>query len=429
MDAGGCAELGDELFLRITFIAKVPAGSESQFSRFGQKRVASSRCSRLGSTMFGLLQLPFADLRCLADDRFGRVPRPDWDVDNPGESFVRGFGKMSSRNATGYGLMGERGYVEFDHAVAFPTPVRHKQEGWPEAIPLLLWFRRMYFDGGIAGRFEYGFMADPKIEQAFFEAHPELRYDLAEVGRTINDAQVEVRSPDESRTETRLDKCGRALGRAYLAATTTKEGLKRYPPAELEGRFLVLGPSTIHLRVPVALPVLETDDRRPILETGDDCLFITSAAGCARRNTVVVQISPTTSRREPGDERARRVLFSHLNAMLFAHSTLVSVADDKEITRHRLRLRDLTEKMLKRFEHLKPASENPYEAEFARALAAFSLAHAGRVDELTERLQSLADQAAEQSRAGKVFSWGRSLFEQIMIKSAEAIAAGATSLR
>src|SRR5690606_27885334 len=79
MDAGGCAELGDELFLRITFIAKVPAGSKSQFSRFGRKRVASSRCSRLGSTMFGLLQLPFADLRCLADDRFGRVPRPDWD--------------------------------------------------------------------------------------------------------------------------------------------------------------------------------------------------------------------------------------------------------------------------------------------------------------------------------------------------------------
>lgn len=26
MDAGGCAELGDELFLRITFIAKCPRG-------------------------------------------------------------------------------------------------------------------------------------------------------------------------------------------------------------------------------------------------------------------------------------------------------------------------------------------------------------------------------------------------------------------
>lgn len=379
--------------------------------------------------MFGLLQLPFADLRCLTVDRFNRVPRPDWEADDPGECFVRGFGKMSSRNATGYGLMGERGYVEFDHAVVFPTPVRHKQEGWSEEIPLLLWFRRMYFDGDIAGRFEFGFMADPKIEQAFFETNPELRYDLAELGRTISEAKVEVRSPDESRTECRLDRCGAALARALLTATTTTEGLKRYPPADLEGRLLVLGPPTIHLRVPAALPVLENDDRRLILKAADDCLFITSAAGSARRNTVAVQISPTTSRREPPAERARRVLFAHLNAMLFAYSHLVSVADAKEIARHRLRLRDLTEKMLKRFEGLKPDSENPDDAEFAGALAAFSAAHAGRVDELADRLQSLADEAAEQSKAGKVFNWGRSLFEQIMIKSAEAIASGATSLR
>lgn len=379
--------------------------------------------------MFGLLQLPFADLRCLTEDRFNRVPRPDWDADVPGECFVRGFGKMSSRNATGYGLMGERAYVEFDHAVAFPTPVRHRQEGWPNEIPLLLWFRRMYFDGDIAGRFEFGFMADPEIERAFFETSLELRYDLARVGRTINEAKVEVRSPDGSRTESRLDRCGTALGRALLTATSTMVGLKTYPPADLEGRFLALGPSIVHLRVPAARPVVETDDRRIILEAGDDRLFITSAAGSARRNTVTVQISPTTSRREPPAERARRVLFAHLNAMLFAYSHLVSVADPKEIARHRLGLRDLTEKMLKRFESLKPDPDNAHDAEFAGALAAFSAAYTGRVDELTDRLQSLADQAAEESKTGKVFNWGRSLFEQIMIKSAEAIATGATSLR
>jgi hypothetical protein len=115
--------------------------------------------------------------------------------------------------------------------------------------------------------------------------------------------------------------------------------------------------------------------------------------------------------------------------MLFAYSHLVSVTDAKEIARHRLRLRDLTEKMLQRFKELKPVPENASDAEFAGALAAFSSAYAGRVDELTDRLQSLADRAAEQSKAGKVFSWGRSLFEQIIIKSAEAVAVGATSLR
>lgn len=379
--------------------------------------------------MFGLLQLPFADLRCLADDRFARVPRPDWSADDPGECFVRGFGKMSARNATGYGLIGERAYVEFDHAVAFPTPIGHSQDGWPESIPLLLWFRRLYFDGDIAGRFEFGFMADPKFEQAFFEQNPELRYDPGEIARTIKETKVEVRSQDESRIESRLDRCGPALARAYLTATTTKDGLKRYPPADLEGRILALGPSTIHLRIPTTLPMLETNDRRPILAEGDDRLFITSAAGSARRNTVAVQISPTASRREPPAERARRVLFAHLNSMLFAYSHLVSVTDAKEIARRRLRLRDLTEKMLRRFNDLKPNPESAEDTAFTAAMAAFSAAHTGRIDELTERLQSLADQAAEDSKSGKAFSWGRSLFEQIMIKSAEAMASGATSMK
>lgn len=334
---------------------------------------------------------------------------------------------MSARNATGYGLIGERGYVEFDHAVAFPAPVRHQQEGWPEGLPLLLWFRRMYFDGDIAGRFEFGFMIDPEIEQTFFEKHPDLSYDLAEIARTIKEAQVEVRSPDGSRIDSRLDRCGTALGRAYLTATTTSSGLKRYLPADLEGRFLALGPSTVHLRMTAGLPVGETEDRRPILDGGGDRMFITSAAGSARRNTVAVQISPTKSRREPPAERARRVLFAHLNAMLFAYSHLVSVADAKEITRRRLRLRDLTEKMLNRFQELKPDPNSGEDAAFAEAMAAFSAAHTGRVDELTQRLQDLADQAAEETRRGKMFSWGKSLFEQVVIKSAEAVAASATS--
>lgn len=379
--------------------------------------------------MFGLLQLPFADLRCLAEDRFNRVQRPNWESDDPGECFIRGFGKMSARNATGYGLVGERSYVEFDRAVAFPDPVRHTQEGWSEEIPFLLWFRRMYFDGAIAGRFEFGFMADPKIELAFFEANPGLGYDLAAVGRTINEAKVEVRSPDNSRVESRLDRCGAALARALLAATTTTDGLKRHPPADLEGRYLVLGPPTIHLRIPASLPVLVTDDRRLILEKGDDSLFITSAGASARRNTIAVQVSPTASRRELPVERARRVLFSHLNAMLFAYSHLVGVSNGKEIARNRLRLRDLTEKMLKRFEDLKPDPDSSDDAEFAGAMTAFSAAHAGRIDELVDRLQALADQAAERSKSDKTFSWMKSLFEQIMIKSAEAIASGATAIK
>jgi hypothetical protein len=58
--------------------------------------------------MFVLVQIPFVDLRPMTPGGMGRLSAPDWTADDPGVSFVRGFGKMALRNSESYGLLGER---------------------------------------------------------------------------------------------------------------------------------------------------------------------------------------------------------------------------------------------------------------------------------------------------------------------------------
>ena len=139
--------------------------------------------------MFILLCLPFVDLRGLHDDQMGRSPRPDWKSDDPGQCFVRNFGGMSARNAKAYGLVGEQAYVEFEHALAFPAPGEHRQEHWTRGVPLRLWFRRLYFDGGIAGRFEVGFNTHADAEHEI-ASNRWPAYDLGRLARSVCDIPV-----------------------------------------------------------------------------------------------------------------------------------------------------------------------------------------------------------------------------------------------
>ena len=119
--------------------------------------------------MFILVQLPLADLRPMIPGELGRVDGPDWTADDPGLSFVRGFGKMATRNSKGFGLFGERAFADFNHAARLRETLHYRQEGWPVSARVELRFRRLYFDGKLAGRFEYGFFIPDESEDYIVE--------------------------------------------------------------------------------------------------------------------------------------------------------------------------------------------------------------------------------------------------------------------
>lgn len=357
--------------------------------------------------MYISLQLPFVDLRGLHEDALGRSPRPNWRADDPGECFIRNFGEMSTRNRRAFGLVGERAYVESDAALVMPERRGHRQEGWPHALPLWLWYRRLYFDGDISGRFEIGFNTDSALESSLFEAASGHAYDLAALARTVCDLPFEVRSGDGTTTRAALEKCGEALGLAYLVATTLHASRHKYPAGELMGSKFKVGSPSLHIRAAADTPMHIPNDRRDIEWSDEGHLFLTSVAKSQRRNTLTVQISKPRAPESP-KERARRVLFSHLNSVLHANDFLSATMDKKSIAAQKVGLKDLSERALARFRDLVvTAPKTSGDAEFLEALKLFSIEHAGRLDEAVAKLEALKAEASNPSRLERVGGWVR----------------------
>jgi hypothetical protein len=74
------------------------------------------------TNLFIIVQIPFADLRPLVAGERGRLLSPDWAADEP-KGFVRGFGKISPRNSSGLGLVGESRFADMGNAIRFPEHI------------------------------------------------------------------------------------------------------------------------------------------------------------------------------------------------------------------------------------------------------------------------------------------------------------------
>ena len=217
-----------------------------------------------------------------------------------------------------------------------------------------------------------------------------------------------MRSADGSTTASTVERCGRALGTAYLTATTLHSKRTAHPAGELIGTTLRVGPPVVHVRAGAEEPVTLPADRRDIVKGDDgDHLFLTSVANAQRRNTMTVQISAWDGPETP-EERARRVLFSHLNSVLHASDFLAANMDEKEIARHRVGLKDLTAGALKRFSRLTmTAPSTDGDAAFAAALRLFADEHAGRIDGVVAKLDALAKDASAPGRLERIAGWSR----------------------
>ena len=312
---------------------------------------------------------------------------------------------MSVRNAKAFGLVGERAYVEFEHALAFPTPDAHRQEGWAHGVPLRVWFRRLYFDGDIAGRMEVGFNTDANFENDITTGNWPS-YDLSALARSVSDIPVEVRSSDGSVAASTLERCGEALGLAYVVATTLNSERSSHPAAEIMNSAFRVGSPAVHVRTKADMPITLPSDRRDIMKSSDDGhMFLTSVAKAQRRNTITVQVSSEVGP-ETAEERARRVLFTHLNSVRHASDFLTATMDAKSIARHRLSLKDLTTRAIERFGKLAiTAPKTEDEDAFAKALHLFADEHAGRVDEIVAKLDALAKDATAPGRLERIGGW------------------------
>lgn len=334
--------------------------------------------------MFIVAQLPLADFRPLIKGGRGRLTTPDWGSHNLYSGFIRGFGKISSRNGSGLGLVGERSFADANKALRLYN-LQFSQPGWNKPLRIWPWFRRLYYDGQIAGRFEIGFMMPQEEVLLRFENAP---LDPQALAQAILSTSVQINSLDGTKQRTIFSHCAEYLGLAYITSTTRNDALSQFPIMETYGTSVFVGPPMLHIRIPPEIEIQASRDRRYLNSEDDPEFFITSARGSEIRNNVLVQGSTRGVRDEAANERVARVLFAHLNSLLFSHGKFVETG--QSISGERSALRSAVEAMIQRFARLESGEGNAAEKEFADGMKLFAKSYAGRVDELVAKLQRLS---------------------------------------
>lgn len=100
---------------------------------------------------------------------------------------------------------------------------------------------------------------------------------------------------------------------------------------------------------------------------------------------------------ESAQERAVRVLFSHMNALLFAERHFLQVNEDLNLGK-RSALADAVKDMLSRFERLGPSGpEANNDKEFGEAMKIFAGTYADRSEKLVADIEVLAGELAKPS--------------------------------
>lgn len=339
-------------------------------------------------------------------------------------AFLRGFGQVALRQSDDYGLLGERSFADCQGAIRFNAPIVHQQPDWPRPFVLAPWFRRLYFDGYSAGRIELGFRLHLEDEEALVA----LGYspiDPALLAQTVREAEVTVRMLDGSSISGSLARSGEALALAYVLGTTRNNALNEFPASETVGDWVRVSTPIILLRLENSLAVRPGRNARILVDAEDDCVFMTTSSNGARKNDVIVQLSPTTSMAELPRERARRVIFSHLNALIHAYAHMVDRADAFSPGTQRKELQASVARSLAQFSSYQSADPNSRtDSLFRDAIQHFATVHSGRIAELTGELQSLGDALAKPSATTKIYESGKAIMQLILTTSVKAAVDG-----
>lgn len=373
--------------------------------------------------MFIVAEMPLADLRSFTPRARSRLDVPDWTKDDLGNVFMRGFGRVALRNLSGLGLVGERIVADFDQAARFRSALVYMQPGWEQSIPIKPWFRRFYFDGVCAGRFEFGFLVQDDDEAVVFKEGVTSSYDSREIAGQIEGIPLLVRGPDLPEQEVLLAEACEPLGMAYLGATTRRAVLRELPLAETFAREVAVGPLSVHLRIANGRPIRSSRDCRQIASGPGMGLFVTTAKGSARRNGVVVQLSNSPSLEEGAGERAARVLFSHLNALIFSLDRALVLEKSGEASFRRAALLQAIKDGIRRLRNFAPTGPmSDTDGDFSVAVQTFAMAYEGRIDQLVGRLQGLADELSKPRTVRRVIAYLQSLVELAITTGAKAAA-------
>jgi hypothetical protein len=245
--------------------------------------------------------------------------------------------------------------------------------------------------------------------------------DTSLLAQEILSTTVRVDSVDGSQEVVKFAHAAKPLGYAYIAATTDASKLNMFSVAETFGAQVDVGKPILHVRISSGRAIEVNRDRRALNSSDEPEFFITSARGSDTRNNVIVQASEHKVMEESPSERVKRVLFAHLNALLFAHAHFVTTGPTMGSANKKAVLRTAIERMIQRFERFQQLETSDKDAQFSDEMRLFAKANAGRIDELVAKLEELSEKWNQPTTSERAKGYFIGLYELTLKTTVETI--------
>lgn len=194
---------------------------------------------------------PVADFRALHVDSVGRLSKPRWGEIDPQAKFARGFGSINARTKSGNGFVGENYYADCNNFIRYPenlffSPIFGSERN-VLCYPI---YRRFFYDGKTAGRFELGFrLNEATVRDVLFEARTYLpRYDILKLSRSILTAPIQINLLDGRYFSGKFLQASSAILDAYIWSTTKSDQYNQYVASGICRKYVTVGSPYVFVR-------------------------------------------------------------------------------------------------------------------------------------------------------------------------------------
>ncbi|MGR9319161.1 hypothetical protein ACU8LZ_22320 [Rhizobium leguminosarum] len=359
--------------------------------------------------MFISITFPIADFRVLHKEQAGRLKIPAWGSSDPRAKFARGFGGIHTRTKSGDGFIGENYYADCQNFIRYPglkfiEPLQNRKR------PVLAYpiYRRFFFDGMFAGRFELGFRLNEaslwEIRVLSETRKQPVLYDPVAISKQMLESEVSLHLLDDRVEVCPSVKSQSYLRDGYLLSSTRSDALSEYDIATVGSRYVGVGAPFVVIRAAAETPLSHQKRMRPLLARNNmEAFAIPSGADQQNFDTVVIK-SPSALNAETADERLVRLVYTQLRTLLFAHKFYLDGHDDGTMPKSGGLQRAISA-MLDRMKALTPLEGDRHDAETCAMMAQIVKRFDVDLSRLAEELSNHLKPSWFRRNVGRIFGY------------------------
>lgn len=271
--------------------------------------------------MYFSIVFPLADFRNLHNESAGRLERPAWGQTDPRAEFARGFGAIHTRTQSGAGYAGENYYADCDNLIKYPSQYFPKPApGSKRSILAYPIYRRFYYDGYMAGRFELGFRLNEETIHEIARSQGRVEYCATELAAEMLQNDLRVELLDRRKLTQSFAQATEALRDGWILSSTKNKALKRFDIENVGSRYVGVGAPFIFIRAGRETKLKKQRQKRELFRDDSLELFLARSGIHGQSFDVAIIPSVASLSEETSRERLARLFYIQIRVLSYAHS-------------------------------------------------------------------------------------------------------------